>query len=428
MMKTLTKYSSLLFIGLICLSCAQEEGFKTDRQDYDQYLTAAPVKTNSKYFELWDNKIMQDSAQLLSLGNVASEYTRFFEVTGDIEHLKRAEQSLEKAVDIAAIGKAGYLRALARNYISQHRFKEALELASEAMKMRSGVNATHGLLFDVHMELGNYGQAQLYLDSIQNMSDFGYLIRVAKWNDHKGDLETAIRFMEKAKEKAESSNNRNLLLWSYTNLADFYGHAGRIEESYRFYLKALQMDPQNAYAKKGIAWIVYSHERNGKEALRILDSIIKANKSPEYHLLKAEIASFLDDETLRMQSLDNYYKSVAHDGYGQMYNAYNVGFYLDVDAMDRALHLAKQEVRNRPTPETYGWLAYSLLKRGEKEQALELVEDYVEGQTFEPEILFCIAEVYKANGHTEKVKEIKKELLGAVYELGPVKEMGLASL
>ncbi|MEE1962637.1 hypothetical protein V1387_08085 [Allomuricauda taeanensis] len=427
MMKT-NAYISLFLAGLFCLCCAEEDQFKTKREDYDQFLMAEPVKTTSKYFELWDNKIMQDSVQLLSLGNVAGEYTRFFQGTGDIKHLKKAEQSLKKAVDIAAVGKAGYLRALARNYISQHRFKEALELASEAMKMRSGVNATQSLLFDIHMELGNYGQAQLYLDSIQNMSDFGYLIRVAKWNDHKGDLQTAIRFMEKAKEKAESSNNRNLLLWSYTNLADFYGHAGRIEESYRFYLKALHMDPQNAYAKKGIAWIVYSHERNGHEALRILDSIIKRNKSPEYHLLKAEIASYMNDETLRMQSLDNYYKSVVQDGYGQMYNAYNVGFYLDVDAMDRALQLAKEEVGNRPTPETYAWLAYSLLKGGEKERALELVEDYVDGQTFEPEILFCVAEIYKANGQTEKVKEIKKELLGAVYELGPVKELGIASL
>jgi hypothetical protein len=30
------------------------------------------------------------------------------------------------------------------------------------------------------------------------MNDYDYLIRLAKWNDHKGDLKTAITFMEKA--------------------------------------------------------------------------------------------------------------------------------------------------------------------------------------------------------------------------------------
>ncbi|WP_418498880.1 tetratricopeptide repeat protein [Flagellimonas sp.] len=427
-METTKKYLCLLFMGLIFFSCIQEEGFKTNRQDYDPFLKTEPVKTTSKDFQVWDHQIMQDSTQLVSLGNVADEYTRLFQETGDIKHLKKAEQSLKKAVEMANVEKTQYLRALARNYISQHRFKEALELASQAIKIKGGVNASQNLLFDIHMELGNYGQAQMYLDSIRNQSDFGYLVRVAKWNDHEGDVQAAIRCMEMASEKAESSKDSNQLLLSYTNLADLYGHAGRIEESYQFYLKALQIDPQNADAKRGIAWIVYSHERNGKEALRILDSIIKGNKSPEYHLLKAEIASYTGDETLRIQSLDNYYKSVVQEDYGQMYNAYNVGFYLDMDVMDRALQLAKQEVRNRPTPETYGWLAYSLLKRGEKEQALELVENYVDGQTFEPEILFCVAEIYKANGHKKKVKEIKKELLGAVYELGPLKESGIVSL
>lgn len=266
--------------------------------------------------------------QLLSLGNVASEYSRFFKGTGDIKYLKDAERPLKKAVEIAAVGKSGYLRALARNYISQHRFKEALELAKEARVLGSGVNETQRLLFDLHMELGNYDLANQYLDSIQNMSDFGYLIRVAKWNDHKGDLDTAIQFMEKATAKAESSKNKDLLLWSYTNLADFYGHAGRIEDSYNLYLRALRIDPQNAYAKKGIAWIVYSHERNGAEALRILDSIMKKNKSPKYYLLKAEVASFLNDDMLKVQALENYYRVVDNNkDYGDMYNAHNVDFY-----------------------------------------------------------------------------------------------------
>ena len=350
-MKTTIQYIFLPLAIFFLVSC-QEEGndFKTDKKDYDQFLASKPVKATSKYFKLWDSKIKSDSMQLLSLGNVAGEYSRFFKGTGDIKYLKDAEHSLKKAVEIAAVSKSGYLRALSRNYISQHRFKEALELAEKARTFGSGVKETQSLLFDLHMELGNYDLANKYLDSIQNMSDFGYLIRVAKWNDHKGDLDTAITFMEKATDKAESSKNRGLLLWSYTNLADFYGHAGRIEDSYHLYLKALHIDPQNAYAKKGIAWIVYSHERNGKEALRILDSIMEKNKSPEYHLLKAEVAAFLKDDMLRVQALDDYYKIVENNkDYENMYNAYNVDFYLSMDVERKAFELAQEEVGNRPT-------------------------------------------------------------------------------
>ncbi|MDO1498920.1 hypothetical protein Q2T40_00615 [Winogradskyella maritima] len=72
-----------------------------------------PRSNTSKYFELWDSKIKKDSSQLMSFGIVGSEYSRFFQNTGKIAYLKKAEQVLEKAVEIAAVGKAGYYRALA---------------------------------------------------------------------------------------------------------------------------------------------------------------------------------------------------------------------------------------------------------------------------------------------------------------------------
>nr|WP_298925150.1 tetratricopeptide repeat protein [uncultured Allomuricauda sp.] len=423
------KYILLFFATILVVSCQQESSFKTNKKDYNHYLAVEPVKTTSKYFELWNYKIKQDSLQLLSFGNVASEYNRFFQSTGDIQYLKKAEQALSRAVDIAAIGKAGYRRALARNYISQHRFKEALQLAKSALDLGSGLKESQSLLFDIHLELGNYNEAEKYLDSIQNMSDFGYLIRLAKWNDHKGDLDTTIRLMEKAANKAESSKNRGLLIWSYTNLADYYGHAGRIDDSYKNYLKALELDNQNAYAKKGIAWIVFSHERNGKEALRILDAVLETHKSPDYYLLKAKIGEFIGDELLKMKAYDDYYILVQNEAYGDMYNSYNIDFYLnELQANDKALELAKIEVENRQTPESYDLLAYSFFKRGEKEKALELVENHIIGKTFEPTILQHAAEIYKASGTKIKVAELKEELLGAIYELGPNKESQILNL
>lgn len=406
---------------LLLLSCSSENENKVaKKEDYNKYLVATPTKTTSKYFELWNKKIKPDSIQLLSFGNVAGEYTRFFKNTGDIEYLKKAEQSLVKAVEIANIGKAGYRRALARNYISQHRFKEALVLAKEANEIGGDRNATQSLLFDVHMELGNYKVAEKYLDSIKNLSDFGYLIRISKWNDYKGDLDTTINFMEKAKAKAESSRNKELMLWSYTNLADYYGHSGRIQDSYTHYLKALALDDKNSYAKKGIAWIAFSHDKNPEEAMRILDSVTQTYKTPDYYLLKSEIAHYLNDELSRTKNLDNYFVAVRNPSYGDMYNGYNLGIYLDeTQQYNNALALAKKEVANRPTPESYSWLAYSYLKKGNNAKAEEIIKEHVYGKTFEPALLYQAAEVYKANGKLDKVKELKGELIAALYELGP---------
>src|SRR5680860_5247 len=424
------RYITTFILVLFLSSCQTDSDNQiTDKKDYDKYLVSNPPKTSSKYFELWNSKIKPDSSQLMSFGIVGGEYNRYFQNTGDIKYLKKAEKVLKKAADIANVSRAGMYRALARNYISQHRFKEAKQWADSARAIGSGLDQTQGLMFDVHMELGNYDTAEKYLDSLKNMDDFGYLIRLAKWNDHSGDLDTTIRFMEKAKEKAENSKNTELMLWSYTNLADYYGHAGRIKDSYEHFLKALRIDPENAYAKKGIAWIVFSHEKKPKEAMRILDSVTKYYKSPAYFLLKSEIAEYMGDDMKSVANLDNYFKLVQDPAYGDMYNTFNISLYLNVtEQYDKALTLAETEVANRPTPESYSFLAYSYLKVGNKQKARDIVDGHIEGKTYEPAVLLRTAEIYKATGSIDRVKQLKDELHGAVYELGPATEKEIAQL
>lgn len=419
-----------VFSALLLGSCSSSnEGIIGNQEDYNPFLSVSEPKTTSKYFELWNTKVLPDSMQLTSFGIVGGEYTRYFNQTGEIAYLKKAEQSLKRAVQIAAIGKEGYLRALARNYISQHRFREALDLATEATALGGGKTESHSLLFDVHMELGNYDIAQTYLDSVKNFSDFGYLIRLAKWNDYKGDLETTIGFMEKATAKAVSLKNKELMLWSYTNLADYYGHAGRIEESYQHYLKALKLDANSAYAKKGIAWIIFSHDNNPKEAMRILDSVTATYKAPDYYVLKAEIADHMGNDLVRSANLDKYFLAVNEVAYGDMYNGYNIDLFVEETKQYRkAVALSLKEVANRPTPESYSLLGYSYLKNGETEKAKEIMDGYVYDKTFEPALCYRAAAVYKATGELDKVRKLKGELVGAIYELGPGMEKMINAL
>lgn len=428
-MKTIIQCICLLLALTVLISCVQEpEVFKTNKSDYDHFLVSGPLKTipANLQFEVEANS---DSMQLPDLWNLTDDNMQIFKETGDVKFLKNSAKTLKKAIEMATIEKPGFIRALSNNYMLQHRFKEALLLAEEARALGTDVEATQSLLFDLHMELGNYGLANKYLDSIKDVSSYEYLVRLARWNDFKGHSDSAIKLMEKATEKAEISQNEDLLLCSYVHLADYYGATGHIEEAYKLYLKALEISPQDANAKKGIAWIVYSYERNGIEALRILDSITQKNKSPEYYLLKAEIAAFIDDDMLRVQALDDYYKMAGKNtDYGDMYNAHNVDFLLSMDVEQRAYELAQEEVSIRPTPESYGWLAYSLLHLGEKEKSMKVIEEHVIGVTHEPAILQRAAEIYKANGKQDKVKALKEELLGATYELGPIKEAEVASL
>lgn len=416
------KYFFPIIITAVLFSC--DKAKVTDTKDYSSFLNVEfNVSNLNSSVEFWTKKLEATPDQFPYLAKRANAYTQLFDATGNIEYLIKAESDLTSAINKSNRTIPGYLKSLAANYISQHRFKEALVLLKEAEANGEKLQGTKKMLFDVHLELGNDLAAESYLMQFKNESDFDYLIRLSKWQDHNGNLEGAIDYMEKAMRIAEASNLKSLKQWSYTNIADFYGHTGEIEKSYNHYLKALTLDPNDAYAKKGIAWILYSHENNPKEALRILDHIASYHNSPDYDLLKADIAEFQDDQHLKLKALNNYQKAVRNSAYGDMYNKYNVMVLADEMLMpEKAIDIAQKEVENRPTPQSYDLLAWSYFKKGDVQMANDIIENYVEGQTSEPDVLYHIAEIYKAVGKTEKVKELKSELVASLYELGPTME------
>jgi tetratricopeptide (TPR) repeat protein len=417
----------LVLFAVVLFSCSTKNDSKiTDKKDYDTYLNISVNSTKTvaqEELDFWENKLQKQPSQYPYLGKIASANTMLFSAEGNIEYLVNAENKLQELNSKTEYKKSGSLRALAKNYISQHKFKEALELVKKAEILGDNLKATQKMLFDIHLELGNYKEAESYLTKIKSFSDFDYLIRDSKWNDHIGDLDSAIHFMEKATKIAESSNNTGLKIWAYTNLADYYGHNNKIKKAYAFYLNALKLDANNSYAKKGIAWIVYSYEKNTEEALRILNTISKENLSPFYYLLKAEIAEFDNDITSKNKNLDLYMLAVKNELYGNMYNQYNIKLFLEeFDKKEEALAIIKKEIKNRPTPQTYDLLAWYYFQKKDYQKALELMKSHVINKTFEPKAQYHLAEIYKANGFTKQALKIKKELLESTFELGPLME------
>ena len=420
-------YMLLLFLLISISSCKIPTKKVTNINDYNRYLefveNEALVLAQEEN-EFWKLKLEAQPNQFTYLSKLAASHTQLFQITGKIDHLIQAEKYLKKANKATNFSNAGYLKSLASNCISQHKFKNALELLTKAERIGEHLEGTQKMLFDVYLELGNYELAKVYLSKFVNFSDFDYLIRLSKWSDHEGDLDAAIKYMEKAKVIAERSNLPGIKQWAYTNLADFYGHAGKIKASYKHFLKALELNPNDAYAKKGIAWVVYSHERNPDEALRILNRATVNYFAPDYNLLKAEIFQYKGDLASKAKQFGIYLSAMKDASYGDMYNKYNVLWYVDESKdFDQAINIAQTEIDNRPTPQSYDLLAWTYFKKGNLNQALEIVEMHIIGKTIEPETLYHIAEIYKAVGEFEKVKPLKKELLGSIYELGPTMEV-----
>lgn len=422
--QTMKTASFITLVFLLVVSCTKNTQEQiTDSKDYSKYLQVTQnvaLDNAQKELQFWTNKLNSTPNQFPYLQKIAVANSQLFTITGNIHYLKDAENNLLIVNEKTNYDNAAYLRSLARNYVSQHRFKEALNLLLKAEKNGENLQSTEFQLIDVYLELGNIKKAEHYLSKVKNFESFEYLIRISKFSDAIGNLESAINYLEKALKKIENSNKPELLEWAHTNLGDYYGHAGRLQDSYQSYLKALEINPNNSYAKKGIAWIVFSHEKNPAKSLAILAEIQQETMAPDLHLLKAEIAEYSGNFAEKEQQIKQYFTAVNNEKYGVMYAKYNVLLLVEDKAtIKEAIEIAKSEVKERPTAQSYDLLAWAYFKNGDVKKALTITEKQVISHTFEPELLFHAVQILKANNQTQEANLILADLKESSFELGP---------
>lgn len=431
-MHYLLKY---LFFHFALILPSQEVQTKNvcDSKDYENYLafdTNEEVKLLEEEFNFWNTKFLKAPNQYTYLVKMADAQSELFRLNGDISYITQAVNNLEQADALSFKKNSGIQRSLAKNYITLHEFKKALSVLKTAEANGIQLQRTEKMLFDVHMEVGNYALANKYLSNISDKQSFDYLIRKAKWEDHAGNLDKTIANMHLALDKAVESNSDELIQWTITNLGDYYGHNGEIDKSYDFYLKALAMDPSDAYAKKGIAWIAFSNDRNSEEALRIIDAISSYHNSPDYLLFKADIAEFNENEKLKDTYLKSYFNLLDDQKvYDQMYAKHNVLLYAEnPNEIEKAFKLAYAEIALRPTAQSYSLLAHIFYKQGDIKKALEIACNHIIDQTYEPEPLFLAAQILKKENMMSVYGEVKNDLVASVYELGPNLEEPILNL
>ena len=173
------------------------------------------------------------------------------------------------------------------------------------------------------------------------------------------------------------------------------------------YLSALEINPNDDYALKGIAWIALSYDHDSREAKRIINILASRKKMPESHLFLAEIASFEGNENEKLAQLKMFKSSVSHPSYKNMYHKYLAEIEAeDFHNPDATIEIAKAEIDNRPTPQSFDLLAWGLYHQGNYSQALEIATRNVEGQTFEPDAYYHLGMIYLRQRRPTQVKAI----------------------
>ncbi len=415
------------FLAIYCTKKNQDNVvLLNDIQPYLRVQKDESLTKTHANIAFWNEKLKATPTQFPYKVQLAGLENQLFSKTGSIKHLKNAEYLLKQANEKTGFKNSGYLRALAKNYISQHQFKNALSLLNKAEENGDKKQETIKMLFDVNLELGADEEAKKYLQEIKNKRSFDYLIRIAKWQDYKGNLEATIAYMEEALAVVTLKENKSLEQWCVTNLGDYYGHHGEIQKSYKYYLRALELNPQNYYALKKIAWISFSNDKDVKEAKTIVAFLKQNYQGIDVDLLAYEIALYENNHV--DEYYNSYWNKVQNRAYGAMYNTYNFDICMHQKKYRQAYEIALQEVRNRPTSNSYSMLALASTYIHNPSKGLAIIENHNVLKSSEPLVLLRVTKVYAENHKVTLVASLKKELKTAAFELGPVKTLEIVNL
>jgi tetratricopeptide (TPR) repeat protein len=172
-------------------------------------------------------------------------------VTGDGRPAARAGDVLKAAV-IDSGGSYDALRMLGAIYLSQHRFREALEIGRRARDRRPQDAWNYGVIGDALIELGEYDQAFEAIDTMAGMRpNAAAYARVSYARELQGDLDGALQAMLMAA-NATAPRDPEAQAWSASQLGELYLRTGRLADADREFRRASFIFPDYLLAMVGL--------------------------------------------------------------------------------------------------------------------------------------------------------------------------------
>ena len=166
----------------------------------------------------------------------------------------QAERILETLLDHEP-GEYSALRMLGAAYLSQHKFHDAIAVATRGLAVKPRDAWQYGVLGDAYLELGDRIRAFEAFDTMMGLRpDAGSYARVAYALELQGDLAESLRVMTMATE-ATSPDDAEALAWQHAHLGNLYLKLGDQKAADREFRHALYVFPGYPDALDGLSKI-----------------------------------------------------------------------------------------------------------------------------------------------------------------------------
>jgi tetratricopeptide (TPR) repeat protein len=314
-------------------------------------------------------------------------------VTGDGRPAARASEVLKAALKD---NPSAYdpLRMLGAIYLSQHKFRDALEIGRRARDLRPHDAWNYGVMADALIELGEYDQAFEATDTMAGMRpNAAAYSRVSYARELRGDLDGALEAMQMAA-SATTSRDPEAQAWYASQLGELYLRIGKLDDADLEFRRASFVFPEYLIAMVGMGKVKAAR---GDHASALAIYLQQLKRSPSL-----DLAARLGDLYLREgnSAQAEHYFQLAEDLAGPAIAQTESNLALFLAEHDRrladAVHIAEAVSRVRHDIFTENALAWAYFKTGRLKEALAASERALRTGTRDPQILRHVSEIQRA--------------------------------
>jgi len=353
-------------------------------------LVVAAVHTDDADITKLQRDLREQRAPARATEQLGYRFVSAARLTNDAGFYKIAE---EAAACLESIDPGDAAALLLRGHVlhQMHRFAEAEAIARRLVATREFV-LDYGLLGDVLMEQGRLiDAAAAYQKMIDLKPFYQSYTRAAHLRWLKGDLAGAIALMETAV-KAASPRDPESIAWAYTRLASYELQRGRLPDADRMIASALQYVPNYAAALLVRGRIQLAGDKR-VDAVATLETAARLNPLPEYRWTLADALRQVNrvDEAKAVEA------QLVREGAD---DPRTLALFLSTRRVDdeKAVDLARQELKNRGDVFTLDALAWSLARAGKVGEASALMTRALAEGTQDGRLFLHAAVIAAADG------------------------------
>lgn len=420
------KYSLILVVALTgCIRGNQPlvtKGYTDSLISQNSY--SQTIRANNAEMAFWKARIDPKVAGISNELKYASTLVRKFHLSGDIVNLNKAELVLTEIGNVYNNKEAGVYVALTEIALLKHQFKHAADLLGKAKQIGIQSYVANSFSFDVEFELGHYNLAAFYLSKIKSPADFGYHFRKAKLSHLNGQADTAIADMLKAAELAPRGSYLQGV--ALANAADFYIHTGELGKAAGLFKQSISINRNDFHSITGLGTIAMNNDRDYKLAGTLFNLVRSNYELPDPIFKFYQLAQSRKDKKQEILYARQFAAAASRPEYGKMYSKYLVEVYTGIlNQPELAEKIAGQELKNRFTPQTAAWYAWSLFANRKPQQAEKIYKKYVSGKPLEGFELYYMGNLMAGLNKSYTADEFYKAAGNNKFDLSPAMIMNL---